>query len=152
MFLLVAIFKEPFTGVTWNICFKKFRKISWKECLLSFFRSSLFYRCSIKKLFLKISQNSQAGDLKLYKKRGYDSDVFLWILRSFWKHFFIQNTSNGYLSGAACVLRNFAKKKGKQLCQSLFITKEKFLGTHLIQITFGRLLLVSVVFSVKFEA
>ena len=50
------------------------------------------------------------------------------------------------------VFLEILQKKGKQLCQSLFITKEKFLGTHLIQITFGRLLLVSVVFSVKFQA
>ena len=48
--------------------------------------------CSIKKVLLKISQNSQENtcarvsffkDLQLYQKRDSDTSVFLWILRNF---------------------------------------------------------------------
>ena len=51
-------------------------------------------RCSVKKVFLKISQNSQENTcvgvsflqvlgLQLYEKRDSNTGVFLWILRNF---------------------------------------------------------------------
>ena len=66
-------------------------------------------RCSVKKVFLLISQNSQKNTcarvsslikfqtrgLQLYQKRGSGTAVFLWILQSFWKHLFLENTSDG---------------------------------------------------------
>ena len=55
-------------------------------------------RCSVKKMLLQISQNSQTNNcarvsflgLQLYWKR--DSGVFLWILRNFKEHFFYRAT------------------------------------------------------------
>ena len=65
--------------------------------------------CSVKKVFLKISQNSEentctrvsfliklkASGLQLYKKRDSSTGFFLRILRIFYKHLLVQNTSGG---------------------------------------------------------
>ena len=64
---------------------------------------------SVKKVFLKISQNSEentctrvsfliklkASGLQLYKKRDSSTGFFLRILRIFYKHLLVQNTSGG---------------------------------------------------------
>ena len=60
-------------------------------------------------LFLEMSQNSresnfarvsfliklQGKSLQLYLKRDRGTGVFLWILRNFWEHLFLQNISGG---------------------------------------------------------
>ena len=45
-------------------------------------------RCSIKKLFLDILQNSQENSLQLYEKSGSGTDVFMWILQNLKGHLF----------------------------------------------------------------
>ena len=47
-------------------------------------------RCSVKKVFPK-----GTSGLKLYLKRNFDAGVFLWILRNFEEHLFLQNTAGG---------------------------------------------------------
>ena len=65
--------------------------------------------CSVKKVFLEISQNSQentcarvsfliklpASCLQLYLKRDSGAGFFLWIFRNFLEHLLLQNTSGG---------------------------------------------------------
>ena len=72
---------------------------------------SIHLSCSVKKVFLKFSQNSQGnacarvsfllklqpGGLQLYLKRDSDTSVFPWILRNFLKAPFLQNTSGWLL-------------------------------------------------------
>ena len=64
-------------------------------------------RCSVKKLFLKISQNSQENTcarvsfliklgLQLYIKRDSGAGVFLWILRNL-EHLFSESNSSSFL-------------------------------------------------------
>ena len=69
--------------------------LTWKT-------EAVFRRCSVKKLFLKISQNSQkntcarasfliklqAWVLQLYYKRGSSTGVFLWIFQNSSEHLF----------------------------------------------------------------
>ena len=69
-------------------------------------------RCSVRKVFLEISQNSQentcvrfsfliklqALSLQLYWKRNSGTRVFLWILRNFWEHLFHRTSLDDYLS------------------------------------------------------
>ena len=67
-------------------------------------------KCSVKKMFLKVSQNSdentcvrassliklQASGLKIYFKKDSDKDVFLWILWNFLKTISLKNTYGGF--------------------------------------------------------
>ena len=64
-------------------------------------------------MFWEISQNSQESTcarvsflikLQLYEKRDFGTGVFLWILRNFSEHLFLQNTSGGCF--CICILPN----------------------------------------------
>ena len=75
--------------------------VSWNKSnfvpLKIFFREAVVQRCSVKKMFLEISQNSQennlarisfliklqAPDLQLLKKSDSGTSVFMWILQNF---------------------------------------------------------------------
>ena len=52
------------------------------------FKEAALQRCSVKKVFLEISQNSQGNvelaglDLQLYSKRDSGTGIFLWILQN----------------------------------------------------------------------
>ena len=86
------------------------------------FRSN-HHRCSIKKIFSKISQNSQqntctrvsfliklqGSGLQLYKKRDSCTDAFLWNLRNFQEHFFYRTPSDDWFWNFRCCLQNFVK-------------------------------------------
>ena len=104
--------KSLFSSFVWNIC-------PWTSEINHFYQSlfkKIHYKLqsktitrwfSVKKTLLKVLQNSQentclrvsfllklkASGLKLYLKRDSGTDVFLWILRNFYKHPFLQNTS-----------------------------------------------------------
>ena len=73
------------------------------------FSEAVAQNCSVKKVFLEISQNSQENTrarvsffdkvagfrpATLLKKRS-GAGVFLWVLWNFWEHLFLQNTSGG---------------------------------------------------------
>ena len=88
-------------------------------------------RCSVKKVFLEISEKSQEDTcaratcliklqgwaLQLYEKRGSGTGAFLWILRNFWEHLFLKNTSDG------CFWQNIDKTKsiGSYVCKSSYM-------------------------------
>ena len=101
----------------WMTLLKGFKWKFTKFCSLvgiifhisAFFRNSVVRRCSVKKMFLKISQNSQentcarasfsiklqASGLQLHLKRDSGTVIFLLILRNFQERLFSQTTSSG---------------------------------------------------------
>ena len=60
-------------------------------------------RCSVKKVFSKISQNAEKNlcrslcflGLQVYYKRNSGTGVFLWIFQFFLRNIFLRNTSGG---------------------------------------------------------
>ena len=69
-------------------------------------------RCSVKKVFLKISLG-----LKLYQIRDCSTVVFLWILRSFQQHLYLQKTS-----GSLYISLLHLTEHVKDITISLFLT------------------------------
>ena len=75
---------------------------SWKSSDL---REAVAHRCSIKELFLKVSQNSQENKwatvsflikLQAFRFRtGLGTSVFLWILKNFLRTYFLWNNYDG---------------------------------------------------------
>ena len=117
-----------------------------------FFQEQSFLQVFCKKAVLKNFAKFTGRRPETLLKKRVRLRYFPLNFAKFLETLFLYRTPPMATSQKQLVFLEILQKKGKQLCQSLFITKEKFLGTHLIQITFGRLLLVSVLFSVKFQA
>ena len=64
---------------------------------------ALTQRCSVRKSVFKISKNSQENNTcasLLFNKRDPGTVVFLWILRNFYEHLFLQKTPGGWLAAS----------------------------------------------------
>ena len=84
---------------------------SWKSPVPNIFQciEAVVHRCSVKKMFLEISQNShentcarvsfliklQAWSLQLYFKKDSGTGVFLWVWQNFQERIILKNTSGG---------------------------------------------------------
>ena len=112
-----------------------------KKTVLELIAEAVSQRCSVKKVFLEILQNSQEStcarvsffkkkdsgtDVFLclrpatfFKKRDSSTCVFLWILQNFLEHLFLQNTSGGcFPKRLGCVrpTRDYLQDKNFFLC------------------------------------